>query len=153
MILESSTDRINQFWASELGCLAEDLSLNKVTVHSKASKEGLEFVSLFHCNEFCHISCSELFYAIMEETAQGHEHKTIFDTNFLIQTLGSRIEKIIGPAYLGYADASNFKPAPNQNVRLLDEKDEPLFINFTQDLDPLDCNQLRPKGRQLLSFQ
>ena len=49
----------------------------------------------------------------------------VFDTTALRQVFGAAAGQVIGPASLGYADASDFRPAPAMGARLLSNHELP----------------------------
>jgi hypothetical protein len=49
----------------------------------------------------------------------------VFDTSALRQVFGAAAGQVIGPASLGYADASDFRPAPAMGARLLSNHELP----------------------------
>ena len=49
----------------------------------------------------------------------------VFDTTALRQVFGAAAGQVIGPASLGYADASDFGPAPAMGARLLSNHELP----------------------------
>ena len=47
----------------------------------------------------------------------------VFDVSLVHQVFGSAVDRVIGPAWLGYADASDLRPAPTMGTRLLAGQD------------------------------
>jgi RimJ/RimL family protein N-acetyltransferase len=46
-----------------------------------------------------------------------------FDAGLIHQVFGSAVDRVIGPAWLGYADAGDFRPAPTMGTRPLVDED------------------------------
>jgi len=49
----------------------------------------------------------------------------VFDPAFLANLFGAAVDRIVGPAYQGFADAATFRPVDGRGIRMLTEADVP----------------------------
>ena len=117
---------IESYWASSLGCRVEELRApgSLVIPHGAALSEyhGVYVVRRgpSHVVSAPRCLCDEAS-AFMAD----REPDAVFDPQFLAELLGDAVERIIGPAWLGYVESDGFRPADVGGVRLLGDDDDP----------------------------
>lgn len=65
----------------------------------------------------------------------------IFSVEFVERLLGSRVEKILGPAHVSYADSSTFRPSPIVSCRSLTPDDAAIGQKFAAALTAAELEQ------------
>jgi GNAT superfamily N-acetyltransferase len=60
----------------------------------------------------------------VQTAVRAHTAESLFSEAGIRALLGSRIERIIGPAYYGYVERAQFRPAPHPGVRALSRADQ-----------------------------
>jgi len=73
----------------------------------------------------CVLAVPEDWYEPVASRVGHRPPAEVFDSAVLRQVLGAAVDQVIGPAWLGYADASDFRPAPTMGTRLLTDQDLP----------------------------
>jgi GNAT superfamily N-acetyltransferase len=121
-----SLQAVVAFWAAHLGCSEVQLTQPSTSVVRNgpdlASYRGATVV-------FRPPACVLAVPADWHEPAAsrvGHRPPAeVFDIAVLRQLFGAGVDQVIGPAWLGYADASDFRPALTMETRLLTDQDLP----------------------------
>jgi GNAT superfamily N-acetyltransferase len=120
----ASLGHIDAYWASFFGCTIEDLHVPKTVIAPHAALEGYPGITLFRTHGGCIISVpGVLLEQLTRRLSLAPEE--IFDRQKLISILGGAIQQLIGPAFVGYADATGFKPADTLGARRLLPADDP----------------------------
>ena len=138
MITETSLKCVDAFWAKEQLCSIEDLSSSQARIIPQQNPNRKEYVSLFQRNDFLQIKCSPSLFDIMTNALQTVDRKTIFEARVLQNLIADRIDAIIGPAYIGYADMITEQPKESFNIKHLSLDDYEAFNRFTRELSELD---------------
>jgi GNAT superfamily N-acetyltransferase len=60
----------------------------------------------------------------------------VFDVGVLRQVFGAAVDQVVGPAWLGYADAGDFRPAPTLGTRRLTDQDLPALRRLADACGP-----------------
>jgi len=118
---------VDTFWASWLGCPVEGLSGAGVRV-VRCSETCRQQVFLFRRGLMCIVSVADLsggrlvgqVASIVKDRPVGE----VFDDGFWREQLGGRVQRLVGPAYIGYADESDFRSAASAESRILADGDE-----------------------------
>src|SRR5262249_47746718 len=93
-----------------------------VEVVERPSDNGSEYAHFFRRKGRLQIDCSASIVDIVRNATYGQSQDTIFDVSFIEQALRGRIDRILGPTYLGYLDALD-SGSWDPNVRLLSQHD------------------------------
>lgn len=127
---EALTDRarrlLDVFWSSETSCAPDDFERPGVVVVTRPADNGSDYVQLFRRLRRLQITCSPSLEDTVRAALLAEETDVIFDRAFLERTLTDRVDRIIGPAYLGYRDADWGEPWPD-GVLLLEPGDLPVL--------------------------
>jgi ribosomal protein S18 acetylase RimI-like enzyme len=114
---EQGIRKIDAFWAGDLGCLPEDFYEAGVGVTERQASGDL-YAHVFHRLERLHVDCSPSLYEDVRSAVQGRASGEMFKPAFWRAALGTRVERIVGPTYLGYKDVVDESPI-DPHVRLL----------------------------------
>lgn len=72
----------------------------------------------------------------VRRSVAGQPPATLGDAAFWRAALGERVERIVGPSYQGFLDATAFLPAETQGARPLTPADQPALARFIADCPP-----------------
>jgi ribosomal protein S18 acetylase RimI-like enzyme len=114
---EQGVRKIDAFWANDLGCLPEDFHEAGVGVTERQASGAL-YVHVFHRLERLQVDCSPSLYGDVRRAVQGRAPEEVLEPAFWRAALGVRVERIVGPTYLGYKDVADEGPI-DPHVRLL----------------------------------
>jgi GNAT superfamily N-acetyltransferase len=113
---------VDIFWAAETGCRPEDFDTGAVAVIERPSDDGREYAQFFRRKRRLQITCSASIVDIVRGATHGQSQDAIFDPTFVARALMGRINRVLGPTYLGYLDALD-SDRDDSNVRLLSRND------------------------------
>jgi GNAT superfamily N-acetyltransferase len=117
--------KIGQHWTVRLGCSIETLSEPAVAVVPHDALSGWHGAFFFRHGPACVISVPQAFRPRVEELAGGAGPEEIFSVPCAEAMFGLAAERIIGPAWLGYADTLDFRPVLTTRTRALGPDDLP----------------------------
>lgn len=123
MISADTLQKVDAYWASYFGCTVDDLNGNATRVFTHAALRGLDAALVFRHGEACIISVPEASPEIERAKLRAAKPAQAFDAAFLSKTFVVSPDKITGPAWVGVADRSSFRPAKSP-ARLLTAADE-----------------------------
>jgi GNAT superfamily N-acetyltransferase len=113
---------VDVFWAAVTGCHPEDFDTEAVAVIERPAPDGSEYAQFFRRKRRLQITCSASIVDIVRNATYGQAQDAIFDVVFVGQALTGCIDRILGPAYLGYLDALD-SDRGDPNVRLISRDD------------------------------
>jgi hypothetical protein len=113
---------VDIFWAAVTGCRPEDFDSEAVAVIERSSDDGSEYAQFFRRKRRLQITCSSSIVDIVRGATYGQAQDAIFDPTFVALALNGRIDRVLGPTYLGYLDALD-SDRDDPNVRLLSRDD------------------------------
>ena len=121
-----SLQAVVAFWAAHLGCSEVQLGQPSTSV----VRNGPDLASFCGATVVlrppaCVLAVPEDWYEPVASRVGHRPPAEVFDSAVLRQVLGAAVDQVIGPAWLGYADASDFRPAPTMGTRLLTDQDLP----------------------------
>jgi len=111
---------IDSRWADMLGCRVEHLK--KPGLHITAHGPGLsdfEGVMALRRGPACVVSVPPALMSQVFPRLSRFTPEEVFDRNVLGALLGDQVAAVIGPAYQGYVDDTDFRPADPLTARLL----------------------------------
>jgi GNAT superfamily N-acetyltransferase len=126
---------IDAFWAAHFGCTIQSLLAPGTRALPHAAMEGYQGAFLFCRGSACLVSAPPALVATAARAIAGRAPQELVQTEFLSGVFGSDIERVIGPAWLGYADPTDFRPAPLEAVRLLEPDDERALRRLAEECD------------------
>jgi GNAT superfamily N-acetyltransferase len=118
----SAREAVDIFWAADTGCRPEDFNTDAVDVVVGPSREGREYAQFFRRKRRLQITCSASIVDIVRGATYGQAQDAIFDVAFVERALTGRIDRVLGPTYLGYLDSLD-SGRDDPNVRLLSRDD------------------------------
>jgi GNAT superfamily N-acetyltransferase len=122
----ASLQAVAAFWAAQLGCSEAQLAQPRTTV-TRAGPDLASYrgATVVFCPPACVLAVPADWYAPVAGSLGQRPPAEVFDIILLRQVFGAAVDQVIGPAWLGYADTSDFRPAPTRGTRLLTDQDLP----------------------------
>ena len=119
-------DTVVAFWAAQLGCGQAQLAQPGTSV-VRAGPElaGYRGATVVFRPPACVLAVPADWVGPVASRIGQRPPAEVFDVRVLRQVFGSAVDRVIGPAWLGYADASDFRPAPTLGTRRLTDHDLP----------------------------
>jgi GNAT superfamily N-acetyltransferase len=124
MPVAGAVQRIDAYWAAYFGLEPERLDRPGALVVPHAALAGYRGALAFRRGACGILSVPPALAASLLPVVSGRTADEVFDARFLEDLFGNRVDRLVGPAWLGYADASDFRPAATGGVRLLGDADE-----------------------------
>jgi GNAT superfamily N-acetyltransferase len=119
-----SLQAVVAFWAAQLGCSEVQLAQPSTSVVCNgpelASYRGATVVFR---PPACVLAVPADWYDPVASKIGQRPPAEVFDVILLRQVFGAAVDQVIGPAWLGYADTSDLRPAPTLGTRLLTDQD------------------------------
>jgi GNAT superfamily N-acetyltransferase len=121
-----SLDAVVAFWAAHLGCSEAQLAQPRTSVVPNGPDlAGYRGATVVLRPPACVLAVPPDWYEPVASRIGQEPPAEVFDVTVLRRLFGAAVEQVIGPAWLGYADASDFRPAPTRGTRLLTDQDLP----------------------------
>ncbi|GIV97151.1 MAG: hypothetical protein KatS3mg057_1808 [Herpetosiphonaceae bacterium] len=120
----ASIQLIDEYWSSFLGCSTSDLYLNQTLVVPHSRLTDYKGALVFRRGPSCIISVPTSIAGSLLEVLRHRKPDDVFNESFLQRLFGSAVDRIVGPAWLGYADATDFHPREIHETRLINAADE-----------------------------
>jgi GNAT superfamily N-acetyltransferase len=119
-----SLQAVVAFWAAQLGCSEAQLAQPGTTVvRAGPDLAGYRGATVVFRPPACVLAVPADWYEPVAGRIGKRPPAEVFDVTLLRRVFGSAFEMVIGPAWLGYADASDLRPAPTLGTRLLTDRD------------------------------
>jgi len=123
MISADTLKKVDAYWATYFGCSLEDLNGSATKVFTHAALKGIDMALAFRHGNALIVSVPESSPEIERSKLRAAKPAQAFDAQFLAKVFVITSDKITGPAWVGVADRSSFKPAKSP-ARLLTAADE-----------------------------
>jgi RimJ/RimL family protein N-acetyltransferase len=117
-------ERVDGYWAADLGCRREELRSPHPVVLSHAD-DRYAGIFILLIGEGPMISLPRHLYPVLHATTERWSAAEVLDVTLLRTRLGERVERLIGPAFIGYADRATFRAIEPNAARLLGASDHP----------------------------
>jgi GNAT superfamily N-acetyltransferase len=117
--------KIGQHWTLRLGCSIETLSEPSVAVVPHDALSGWHGAFFFSYGPSCVISTPQSFMSRVQDMTAGLAPDDVFSVECAQAMFDNDGERIIGPAWLGYADGLDFRPVLSTHTRALSPDDLP----------------------------
>jgi GNAT superfamily N-acetyltransferase len=132
-----SLQAVVAFWAAHLGCSEAQLAEPSTSV----VRAGPELASwrgatVVFRPPACVLAVPADWYEPVVSRIGQWPPAEVFDVTLLREVFGAKVDQVIGPAWLGYADASDFRSAPTLGTRLLTDQDLPELQRLAADCGP-----------------
>jgi GNAT superfamily N-acetyltransferase len=126
MTRSASLHAVVAFWAAHLGCRDVQLAQPGTTVvRNGPDLAGYRGATVILRPPACVLAVPEDWYEPVAGAVGLRPPSEVFDATVLRQVFGAAVDRVVGPAWLGYADASDHRPAPTRGTRLLTGQDLP----------------------------
>jgi GNAT superfamily N-acetyltransferase len=120
----ATTAHVDTQWAATLGCGIEDLRRSGVQVAPHGTLAGYRGAMLLRRGNSCIVSVPLALVAAVRQHTAGRTADEVFTASFLTDLFGTAVERLVGPAWQGYADRSDFLAHPTRGTRRLASEDE-----------------------------
>jgi GNAT superfamily N-acetyltransferase len=122
----ASLQAITAFWAGYLGCGRAQLSqAGTAVVRNGPGLADYSGATAFYRPPACVLAVPATWYEHSTAQLASQPASAVFEAALLRQVFGAAVDRIIGPAWLGYADHSDFQPARPRGTRPLTDHDLP----------------------------
>ncbi len=115
--------RVDAFWASYFGCRPEELTSGRTLVVPHAALQGYDGVLVFRHGGGCVVSVPDTVPEIERSKLRQGSPAEVFDPRFLARVFVVSTDSVTGPAWIGIADRSDYRPVKSQ-ARLLGPGDK-----------------------------
>jgi hypothetical protein len=110
MTTTASLDAVVAFWAARLGCAAAQLALPATSVvRNGPDLADYRGATVFLRPPACVVAVPEDWYEWVAARVGHWPPGEVFDAALSRQVFGAAVERVVGPAWLGYADASDHR--------------------------------------------
>src|SRR5438045_5811007 len=123
MISAETLKKVDAYWASYFGCTLEDLNGSATRVFTHVALADYDGALAFRHGEACILSVPESTPELERSKLRGAKPAQVFDAQFLAKVFVINSDKVTGPAWVGVADRTSFKPAKSP-ARILTAADE-----------------------------
>ena len=123
MSTPTTLQRADSYWAAFFGCAVGDLHAPRTVVVPHAALADYSGVYLMRTEEACIISTPAHLVAHTADQLGRLTPAQAFDAAVVTACFGPAVERVIGPAYQGYADGVAFRPVDLYGTRMLGEQD------------------------------
>jgi GNAT superfamily N-acetyltransferase len=133
----ASLQAIHRYWAAYLGCHQAQLSLpGTAVVRNGPGLADYHGATAFYRPPACVLAVPDDWYEHTTARLAHQPASTVFEIALLRQVFGAVVDRVIGPAWLGYADPSDFQPAPPLGTRRLTDHDLPDLLGLAAACGP-----------------
>jgi GNAT superfamily N-acetyltransferase len=124
-MLDSATiETVDRYWTSDLGCSRDDLySRQTLIVPHSTSLSDYHGIFVFLHDELLLISVPRSLIDVIRRNAEGWSRSAALQEDRLRALVSYPIEKVIGPAFVGYTNRANFRPTPAAGAHVLGQQD------------------------------
>jgi GNAT superfamily N-acetyltransferase len=133
MTTPSTLWKIGTHWATRFGCPVELLAGPEITAVEHAALARWEGAYLFVHGDACILSVPDRFLPTVQHAINGQNLAAVFTPEFAAALFGDRVDRVIGPAWLGYADRTDFHQVDTSNIRPLTPNDRKTLRRFARD--------------------
>ena len=123
MPFPTTQHRADAYWAAFFGCTVEDLHVPRTVVVPHTALAGYAGVYLLRTEEACIVSAPAHLRAHTADRLGRLTPAQAFDAAVVTACFGLAVERVIGPAYQGYADTAAFRPVDARGTRILNGRD------------------------------
>jgi GNAT superfamily N-acetyltransferase len=116
---DSSISFLKDYWFEELGCAPKDLMPGQVLVVKHGRLKGYRGVLFFLHREACVVSAPEALVNSLSEQTAGMNSLSCFSVETATRLLGSQLDRLIGPAWIGQLNLASFCKQHGAETRLL----------------------------------
>jgi RimJ/RimL family protein N-acetyltransferase len=133
--MNNSQRILSEYWTEELGSPIDQPS-GSVTVCAHGTLAGYNGIIAFRKNDACIVSTPPSLVEEFETIVHRQTCDTVWSSDFFEKALGHRIDRIVGPGWLGEIDPEHFTPCHNQNTHEIQPSEWLLFDTFMAECPP-----------------
>jgi GNAT superfamily N-acetyltransferase len=134
---DASIDAVLAFWAAHLGCSRAQLAQPVTSVvRNGPDLAGYRGVTVMSRPPACVVAVPGDWYEPVAGRLGRRPAAAVFDVPLLREVFGPAVDRVIGPAWVGYADAGDFTPAPTMGTRPLTDRDRPALRRLAEACGP-----------------
>ncbi len=136
MLQPQTNQAIDNYWSGQFGLAATQLNEPLTFTAPWRRPDPPNAISVFVRREFRLVTAPTSLVGRLERAAAENSTAALLNPEFWHDALKNNRIQIIGPAYLGYADAKTFEPVPTDQGRLLGSADAAVLQRFEQTIGP-----------------
>jgi len=129
---------VESYWTDFFACPLAVFERANTYVVQHAGMGEYRGIFLFRRKQALIISVPPADYSVYQARLACITAASFDDIASLTRQIPAIISRVIGPAWIGYADARTFSPHQSGAARLLIPADEPAFLRFREACPPLD---------------
>jgi RimJ/RimL family protein N-acetyltransferase len=141
MTADASLDDVRAYWTAHLG-FDPDRANGVLVARPEGTLSRYAGVYVFRHGYSCIVSPPPAWRPILREALAGRTPDEAFDVAALTAALGDAAGLVVGPAFIGCADAEDFRPAPpprnDLRTRLLEPRDRPALEALAAACPPIE---------------
>ena len=136
MTSAESMKRIDHYWIDQLGISPDALQSRQLLVLPLAEVSA-PFCLVFQHGEFTCVRVPRSLYEDLHQAIEFQDPALLLTPAWWQRALAATQHRAIGPAYLGYADAQQFRSAARRPARLLTPADSAALDVFASAVGPV----------------
>jgi GNAT superfamily N-acetyltransferase len=137
---------VDEFWAADVGCPCESLrSEGTITVCHPNQHSDWNGIFILRIDSAPIISLPRDLFSSLCIAARQWSTTQVFDSTQLRSLIGSCVDKIIGPAFIGYTESGMFRPIETSSTTLLRNEHSEHVVSLRAACDPMEWDH---GGRQ-----
>ena len=126
MTTPATLQTVLAFWSAHLGCGQDHLQQPATSVvRNGPDLADYRGATVVLRPPACVVAVPADWYEPVAERLGRRPPAAVFDVTLLSQVFGGAVDRVVGPAWVGYADAGDHRPAPTMGTRLLTDRDLP----------------------------
>src|SRR5882672_6496384 len=128
----ANQQEVDRYWATEMG--ASSLLQSEGLAVCCTIQNIYSGVQLFLRNHRLLVACPPNCADLVTVRVRNLPPDRVFSVEFIRGLLTPKVERVIGPAHLAYADGSTFRPSRSTSCRMLTPDDAEIFQEFARTL-------------------
>ncbi len=138
MLTSATIEVIDRYWSSFFGCPRQTLYGRGTVVLAHVGLADYRGIFAFLRGESLLVSIPADLLDAVGPRVQRWLPGDLLDEDRLRHDIGYPVERIVGPAFIGYTDATVFEPASRVGVRALGRQDVPALAALRAVCTPLE---------------
>jgi GNAT superfamily N-acetyltransferase len=125
VLVDSTIEAVDRFWAASLGCSPESLYARQTLVVPHAGLGDFHGIFLFLRNDLFAVSVPRTLLDRFRRSVERWSPAEIMQEDRVRSLVDCPVEQVVGPAFVGYTDGAAFCPALAGSARVLSPQDGP----------------------------
>lgn len=125
MVAAETIRKIEAHWRAELGCDLDALPRGVTVIVHGAALAAYSGAYAMMREDRCLISAPVWIVDRARDALSGRAAADVFDARAIAAPFGAAVERVVGPAWIGYADSGDVRAADARGARLLTPSDDP----------------------------